>query len=77
MAWATTRFIEEPIRFGKLKKVKPLAIAVSLGLVGLMGTVVWSQHGMSERSVAQDGANLGLERIGRRRRRILGAPTVS
>ena len=53
LAWLTYKFIEKPIRFGKLGNVNNKALVVVMVIVGLTGIITKKQKGFIFRGVSQ------------------------
>ncbi|MGN6527884.1 MAG: acyltransferase family protein [Burkholderiaceae bacterium] len=45
LAWATTRFVERPIRFGGRRRMRVAALVAMMTIVGIAGTSAWMSQG--------------------------------
>lgn len=50
LAWATYRFLEKPLRYGRLKKVKTVVLLVSVFIIGYIGLNSYQRNGLEFRS---------------------------
>jgi len=48
-SWATWRFIESPIRFGRKLWIKPVALTVASAMIGFIGYTAYRQEGLARR----------------------------
>ena len=75
LAWATYRFVELPVRFGKHRHWRTQIVAVCVAALGACGLVIWTRGGFPDRF--PELAGLDLRKISEARADVTFQPTRS
>jgi peptidoglycan/LPS O-acetylase OafA/YrhL len=76
LAWATYRFVEYPIRFGRHRHRRTVIIAASVAVLGACGLVVWTNNGFPER-FPKYSTSLDIRKISAAKHDSIYRPTKS